>query len=99
VSLPFTTKTQSHLNESLASVQPVVDDGGLLFSVNASDTVSSNERKSVLSVRIKSIPNRSRRRIEGRLRASVMPMICAMSVCSNSRAIASCTASVASPRP
>ena len=50
VSLPFTTSTESHLNEALASVEAVPDNGGLLFSVKASDTVASNERKGVLSL-------------------------------------------------
>jgi hypothetical protein len=50
VSLPFTTSTESHLNEALASVEAIPDNGGLLFSVKASDTVASNERKGVLSL-------------------------------------------------
>ena len=50
VSLPFTTSTTSHLNEVLASVEAVADNGGLLFTVKASDTVASNERKGVLSL-------------------------------------------------
>ena len=50
VSLPFTSSTSSHLNEVLASVEAVPDNGGLLFTVKASDTVASNERKGVLSL-------------------------------------------------
>lgn len=50
VSLPYTSKTKSHLNEALASVEAVADNGGLLFTTNAADTVASNERKGVLSL-------------------------------------------------
>ena len=50
VTLPYFKSTQIHLNESLASVQPAAQDGGLLFTLNSSDTVANNQRKSVLSV-------------------------------------------------
>ena len=50
VSLPWTTTKTSHLNEALASVEAVADNGGLLFTLNAADTVASNERKGVLSI-------------------------------------------------
>jgi len=52
VSLPFTTVTTSHLNEALASVEAVPENGGLLFTVKASDTSASNERKGVLSLAV-----------------------------------------------
>lgn len=50
VTLPFLKATESHLNESLASVDAAAMDGGLLFTLNSSDTVASNQRKSVLSL-------------------------------------------------
>src|SRR5439155_9421891 len=51
VSLSFMDISQSHLNESLASVEAVAHGGGLLFKVKSSDAVTSgNRRKSVLSL-------------------------------------------------
>jgi hypothetical protein len=51
VSLPFLDSSQSHLNDSLASVEAVPNSGGLLFKLKSSDTVTaSNQRKSTLSL-------------------------------------------------
>ncbi len=51
VSLPFLNFSQSHLNESLASVEAAPNSGGLLFKSKSSDTVTaSNQRKSTLSL-------------------------------------------------
>jgi hypothetical protein len=50
VSLPFLDRTESHLNEALAFVQVVPGDGGLLFTLAASDTVTRDQRKGVLSL-------------------------------------------------
>jgi hypothetical protein len=51
VTLPFLDSSQSHLNDSLASVEAVPNSGGLLFKLKSSDTVTaSNQRKSTLSL-------------------------------------------------
>ena len=51
VTLPFLDSSQSHLNDSLASVEAVPNGGGLLFKLKSSDTVTaSNQRKSTLSL-------------------------------------------------
>jgi len=50
VSLPFMDISNSHLNESVASIEAVSNSGGLLFKLRSSDTVASNQRKSILSL-------------------------------------------------
>jgi hypothetical protein len=51
VTLPFMDVRQSHLNDSLASIEAVPHEGGLLMKLKASDTsTTSNERKSSLSL-------------------------------------------------
>jgi hypothetical protein len=51
VTLPFLDSSQSHLNDSLASVEVLPNSGGLLFKLKSSDTVTaSNQRKSTLSL-------------------------------------------------
>lgn len=51
VSLPFMDSTHAHLNESLATIEAVPHEGGLLMKLKASDTVKTgNERKSTLSL-------------------------------------------------
>jgi len=50
VTLPFMSITTTHVNESLASVEAVANGGGLLFTLNSSDTVAGNQRKSTLSL-------------------------------------------------
>src|SRR5262249_47893512 len=51
VSLPFMDITRAHVNDSLASLEAVPHEGGLLMKVKASDTSSSgDERKSTLSL-------------------------------------------------
>jgi hypothetical protein len=50
VTLPFMSSTTTHVNESLASVEAVPNGGGLLFTLNSSDTVADNQRKSTLSL-------------------------------------------------
>jgi hypothetical protein len=50
VTLPFMSSTTTHVNESLASVEAVPSGGGLLFTLNSSDTVADNQRKSTLSL-------------------------------------------------
>jgi len=51
VTLPFLKTTKTHINESVATMNAVAREGGLLFTLKASDAViTSNRRKSVLSL-------------------------------------------------
>ena len=51
VTLPFMDKqSKLTLNEALAKAETIPNGGGLLFTLEASDTVASNQRKGVLSV-------------------------------------------------
>lgn len=50
VSLPFLDRSNSHINEALAQLETIPHSGGLLFKLNASDMVASNQRKSTLSL-------------------------------------------------
>lgn len=51
VTLPFLQRTDTHVNESVATLNAVAHGGGLLFTLKASDAViTSGRRKSVLSL-------------------------------------------------
>ena len=51
VTLPFVGALESqHLNESVAAVKATPADGGLLVTLNSTDTIATNQRRSVLSV-------------------------------------------------
>lgn len=50
VTLPFVSFRTMHINEAMAKVTPSTHEGGLLFSLDSSDLVASNNRKSLLSM-------------------------------------------------
>jgi hypothetical protein len=66
VTLPFLKASQSHLNQTMASVEATSQDGALLFTLNSKDTVASHQRTSILSVLVnlaRSQPDRAGVRI------------------------------------
>jgi hypothetical protein len=50
VTLPFLKAFESHLN--IATAKVTARDGGVLFSLQSSDTVASNQRRSILSLAV-----------------------------------------------